>query len=172
MVVFRSEPQKSFNPLKLFIGIGVVLIAMLGIFFLARHQQSNQPPQGAGPVYIPGMVRPGEPDFEYYKNRIRIERVTASLGINFSGSRIAIISGFIYNDGDRKLEAVELHIALYDVYGQLSKERIATPLRPGVGLNRPLEPLEERSFTVWIEPIEQFWNPKQVNIEITGLKYR
>ena len=87
-------------------------------------------------------------------------------------SRIAIVSGIITNEGDRKLEALELHIALFDVYNKLSKERISTPLRPDVGVKRPMEPLEKREFTVWIEPIEQLWNPKRLEIELSGLKYQ
>ena len=39
-------------------------------------------------------------------------------------------------------------------------------------MNRPMEPLERRDFTVWIEPIEQLWNPKELVLEITGLKYQ
>ena len=171
MIEFKSEPPKAFNPVTLAIGGGIIVLAICGIFLLARYQKRSQPPAGAGPVVIQGMVRPADPDFEYYKTRIRIEDVKASLGISFNQSRIAIISGIIANEGDRKLEALEMHISLFDVYGKLSKDRIATPLRPGIGLNRPMEPMERRSFTVWIEPIEQFWNPKQVQFEITGLKY-
>jgi hypothetical protein len=65
-----------------------------------------------------------------------------------------------------------MHLALFDVYQKLSAERTRTPLRPGVGLNRPMEALEKRDFTVWIEPIEQLWNPKELVVEITGLKYQ
>ena len=35
-----------------------------------------------------------------------------------------------------------------------------------------MEPMEKRPFTIWIEPIEQLWNSKRVEIEITGLKYQ
>jgi hypothetical protein len=46
-------------------------------------------------------------------------------------------------------------------------------LRPGVGINKgPMEPLEKRIFVVSVEPVEQLWNPKQVEIAITGLKYK
>ena len=172
MVEFRSEPEKAFNPVTLFIAAGVIAVALVGIFLLVRYQKNTLPPSSGGAVIIPGMVHRGDPDFEYYQTRIRIEEVKASLGISFNQSRIAIISGIIANEGDRKLEAVELHISLYDVYGQLSKDKIATPLRPGIGMNKPMEPMEKRAFTVWLEPIEQFWNPKQVQYELTGLKYQ
>jgi hypothetical protein len=151
--------------------LGIFAVAALALFLYTRYHKSQV---AANPDLrvVPGIVRAGNPDFEYYKNYVRIQNVKAELGVNFAQSRIAIISGIIANEGDRKLEAVELHIALYDVYDKLSKERDATPLRPGVGINRPMDPLEKRGFTVWIEPIEHFWNPKRLEIELTGLKYQ
>lgn len=159
---------------KVIVYLTAAVLAVAGtiLLFYVRYQQKNPPPLSSGPVVIPGMLRPGDSNFEYYKNRIRLENVKASLGINFAQSRIAIIEGTIVNEGDRKLEALELHIALYDIYNKLSKEKTATPLRPGIGLNKPMEPLERRYFRVNIEPIEQLWNPKTLQIEITGLKYR
>jgi hypothetical protein len=119
------------------------------------------------------MMRPGEPAFEAYKNKVRIENVKATIGLNFAGTRSAFIDGIIANEGDRKLEALELHVTLYDVYDNVSKEKTVLVLRPGAGLNRnPMDPMEKRTFSVSIEPVEQLWNPKRVEIEISGLKYK
>lgn len=157
---------------QVFAYAGAIFLVAAGVLFLfARYQKDKLGPNPAVSA-VEGMLRPGDPNFEYYRNYVRITDVKASLGINIIKNRIAIISGFITNEGDRKLDAVELHISLYDVYGNLSKERTATPLRPGIGLNRPMDPLERRDFTVWIEPIEQLWNPKRMEIELTGLRYR
>ena len=38
--------------------------------------------------------------------------------------------------------------------------------------NKPMEPLEKRIFSIGIESVEQLWNPKRLEIEITGLKYQ
>jgi hypothetical protein len=172
MAELTTPKEDESRPIIIYLMAAVAAVSLGVLFFYVRHQQKNPPPASKGPVVIEGMVRPGEPNFEYYKDRIRLENVKASLGINFAQSRIAIIEGIISNEGDRKLEALELHIALYDAYNQLSKERTATPLRPGVGISRPMEPLEKRYFAVHIEPIEQLWNPKRLEIEITGLKYQ
>jgi len=172
MVEFTSEPQKSFSPFKLLIALAV-LIALLGAIFLYVHYQRGvQTNVGTARVVVPGLLRQGNTNFEYYKNRIRIDNVKASLGISFNNARIAMISGIILNDGDRKLEALELHITLYDVWGKVSKERTAFALRPGAGMTgRPMEPLEKRGFTIGVESVEYYWNPKQITYEITGLKY-
>ena len=173
MVEFTSEPQKTFPLVKLLIALGVCVVLLGGIFLFVRHQRNMPPQTASASVAVPGLLRPGNTDFEYYKNRIRIEGVKATLGVSFSNARIAMISGFIVNDGSRKLEALELHITLFDMWGKLSKERTAFALRPGTGFNKkPMEPLEKRSFTIGIESVEYYWNPKQVAYEITGLKYK
>jgi hypothetical protein len=173
MIEFTSETQKSFRPVTLYIALGVMAVALVGIYFFVRYQKSIQPPASTGPIAVPGLLRPGDPNFEYYKTKIHIESVKAGLGISFSGSRNATISGIIVNDGDRKLVALEIHIKLFDAFGKPSKEKTGFALRPGAGYNsQPMEPLEKRTFTIGIDSVEQYWNPKQVEYEITGLKYQ
>jgi len=173
MAEFSSETERTFRPVMLLISLGVMAVAVVGIYFFVRYQKSIQPPAITGPIVVPGLLRPGDTNFEYYKTKIRIENVKATLGISFSGARIAMISGIIVNDGDRKLDAVEMHIKLFDAFGKPSKEKTGFALRPGAGYSsQPMEPLEKRSFTLGIESVEQYWNPKQVEYEITGLKYQ
>jgi len=170
MKEYTSEPG-TFRPNTLLYALGIFIIAAAALYFYGKYHQAPTP--GADePVIIPGLVRPGNPDFEYYLRKVSLTGVRATLGTNFAKNRIAIISGIINNDGDRKLEALEIHVSLYDVYNKLSKERTATPLRPGIGIKRAMDPLEKREFTIWIEPIEQLWNPRRVEVEITGLKYK
>ncbi len=171
MAEFTAERQKPARQATLIITSAVLAVAAILIFFYVRHQKRIQPAAPSGPVVIPGMLRAGDTNFEYYKTKIRIENARASLGTSFNKTRVAFISGIIVNDGDRKLDALELKITLFDLYNKLSKERIATPLRPGLGLYKPMEPLERRSFTVGVESVEQLWDPRHVEIQITGLKY-
>ncbi|MBZ5495300.1 MAG: hypothetical protein LAP85_02770 [Acidobacteriia bacterium] len=174
MAEFTSEFKRDRRPVTLLITIAVAAVALAAVFFIVRYQKNNPPPKEAGvPVAVPGMAHPGDPDFEAYKDRVHIENVKASIGIPMAGPRFALIDGIIANEGSRKLEALEMRVTLYDVYDKLSKEVIRTPLRPGVGLdNRPMEPLEKRTFHFGVESVEQLWNPKRVEIQITGLKYK
>ncbi len=172
MVEFAAETRKPSSQTTLIVTAAVVVaVAAVLLFFFVRSQKRLRPATPSGPVVIPGMLHAGNTNFEYYKTKVRIENARASLGISFNKTRVAFISGIIVNDGDRKLDALELKITLYDLYNKLSKERIATPLRPGVGLYKPMEPLEKRTFTVGVESVEQLWDPRHVEIEITGLKY-
>ena len=173
MVEFTSEPQKTFPSIRIFIVIGVLAVLLGGILVFDHYQRGTRPQSGTSPVVVQDLLRPGNTDFEYYKNKIRIENVKATLGISFSNTRTAMIQGIIVNDGSRKLEALEMHIVLHDMWGKVSKERTAFALRPGTGFSsKPMEPLEKRTFTIGIESVEYYWNPKQVAYEITGLKYQ
>jgi hypothetical protein len=173
MVEFTSEPQKRFPIIRIFVALGICAILAAGGLLFVRHQQKTPPRSGAASVVVPGVIRAGNTDFEYYKNKIRIEDIKASLGISFSSARIAMISGVIVNDGSRKLEALEMKFTLFDVWGKFSKVRTVFVLRPGLGYsNKPMEPLERRAFSIGIESVEYYWNPKQITYEITGLKYQ
>jgi hypothetical protein len=173
MAEFTSEIKRPGRPVILYLTLAVAAVALVAVFLVARFQKNRPPLKAAGPVAVEGMVRPGDLDFEAYKDKVRIEGVKGFISLSFAGTRSATIEGILSNEGSRKLEAVEMHITLYDVYGNLSKERTAIPLRPGVGINKaPMEPLEKRTFVVSVEPVEQLWNPKRVEIDITGLKYK
>jgi len=173
MLEFTSEPQKTFRPMRLIIAVGFLAVLAGAIFLYVHYQRGAQPRAGASAVVVPGLLRTGNTNYEYYKTRVRIENVKATLGVSFNNARIAMISGTIVNDGDRRLEALELHISLYDVWGKLSKERTAFALRPGAGYSgKPMEPLEKRPFSIGVEAVEYYWDPKQISYEITGLKYK
>lgn len=173
MTQFTSEFKSAERSKAPYIMILVAAVILVAVAVVWHYQKTHPPAPAGGPIVVPGMVRPGEPDFEAYKNKVRIEDVKATIGLNFAGTRSAFIDGVIANDGGRKLEAVEFHITLYDVYDKLSKEKTVLALHPGAGLNRnPMEPMEKRTFSVSIEPVEQLWNPKRVEIEISGLKYK
>ncbi len=172
MVEFTSEPQRTFNPIRLYIISGIIIL-LVALFFILNHYRGGPANPGTNTVMVPGLLLSGDTNFEYYKTRVKIENVKASLGISFNNTRIAMIEGIILNDGDRKLEAVQLHITLYDKYGKVSKERTAFALRPGSGLiGKPMEPLERRTFTIGVESIEVLWDPTQITYEITGLKFQ
>jgi len=172
MIEFTSKPQKKSNTFTLII-TAVLAVLILGVAFSLLYFQKTTPEESdSTTVEVPGMLRPGNTDFEYYKTKIQIENVKAVLGISYSRTRTAMISGTILNDGDRKLDALELHVTLYDVWGEVTKERTAFALRPGSGYSsRPMEPLERRRFSIGVESVEYYWDPKQITYEITGLRY-
>lgn len=173
MLEFTSKPQKKKISSTLIITAGLFVLILAGIFAYFHFKGTTAPQPGEASIVVPGMLRPGNTDFEYYKTKVRLENVKAVLQISFSKVRTAKISGTIVNDGDRELDALELHITLYDVWGKVSKERTAYALRPGAGYSgKPMKPLEERPFSIGVEAVEYYWDPEQVSLEITGLRYQ
>jgi hypothetical protein len=172
MVEFTSQTQKGVKPVTLIIAAMVVALMLAGVFLAIRYQKGVQPQAASGPIVVPGIVHAGDPNYEYYKKYVKIENARATLSITFSKTRVATASGIISNEGDRKLEAVELKVTLYDIYGNISKEVTRYAIRPGLPPNRPMEPLEKRGFGINIESVEQLWNPNKIQIEMTGLKYQ
>ena len=151
----------------------MLILLLAGIFALIQYQKSVLPEDGESVAVVPDMLRPGNTDFEYYKTKVRIEDVKAVIQISFNQVRTAKISGTIVNDGDRMLDAVELHFVLYDVWGKISKERTALVLRPKSGFSgKPIEPLGKRRFEIGVESVELYWNPDEVSYDITGLRYQ
>jgi hypothetical protein len=148
MVEFTSQTQKGVKPITLIISVAVVVLMLMGIFLAVRYQKGTQPQSSAGPITVPGMVHAGAPNYEYYKKYVKIEHARATLSITFSKTRVAT------------------------VYGNISKEVNRYAVRPGLPPNRPMEPLEKRTFGVNIESVEQLWNPNRIQIEMTGLKYQ
>jgi len=171
MAEFRIEPIQTSSPKKLIIST-LVLVALLG--GIALYVRYNPPGQRSpSAVDIPGMLRAGDTNFEYYKTKIRIEDVKASVGINYNAARIAMIAGTVLNDGDRKLEALEFHVTLYDMWGRFSKERTIYVIRPDGKFNqKPMNPLERRTFSISVEGVEYYWDPEEISLEITGLRYK
>jgi len=171
MAEFRIEPPQTSSPKKLIISVLVLVVLLGGIALYVRY---NPPaPRSHSAVSVPDILRAGDTNFEYYKTKIRIEDVKASVGINYNAARIAMIAGTVLNDGDRKLEALELHVKLYDMWGKFSKERTVYVVRPDGKFNqKPMSPLEKRTFNISVEGVEYYWDPSEVSLEITGLRYK
>jgi hypothetical protein len=174
MADFTSEIKPARSSALIYIALAVAIVVLSSVWGVMIYQKNHPAPkESSGPVVITGMVHPGDPDFEAYKANVRLENVKGTIGIPIAGPRFALIDGVISNEGSRSLEAVEMRVILFDVYGKFSKEAIRTPLRPGIGLEyRPMAPLEKRAFHFGVESVEQLWDPKKVEIQISGLKYK
>ena len=171
MAEFRIEPQQTPNRKLLIISAIALVVILGGIALYVRYNPHT--PRSPSAIDVPGMLRAGDTNFEYYKTKIHIQDVKASLGINYNAARIAMIAGTILNDGDRKVEAIEIHVTLFDVWGRLSKERSVYVVRPDGKFNqKPMDPLERRAFNISLEGMEYYWDPKEISLEIIGLKYK
>ena len=74
MVEFTSEPQRTFNPVRLYI-VGGLIVVLAALFFILYHYRGGRDKPGPSAVVVPGLLGPGDTNFEYYKTRVRIENV-------------------------------------------------------------------------------------------------
>jgi hypothetical protein len=59
------------------------------------------------------------------------------------------------------------------MWGRFSKERTVYVVRPDGKFNqKPMDPLEKRTFTISLEGVEYYWDPEEISLEITGLRYK
>ncbi len=152
--------------------IALLISALLIAALLAYYFYSKAHPLQDGiRVSVPGMLHEGDAEFDNYRSFVKILHAKAELAVNFRGDRIAVVSGSVLNQGEKRLDAVELKISLFDNEGKVLREETRTPLRPDIGLKQPLSSLEKRSFIIWMESIPLIWDPSKVNIELTGSRF-
>ena len=77
MIEFSSGIGRTNYATKIIATLAIFAAATVGVLLFARYQKSFKSEQSAGPVVVPGMLRPGDSNFEYYKNKIRLENVKA-----------------------------------------------------------------------------------------------
>lgn len=143
------------------------ITALTGLYFYSKSQAQSDP----GRVVVAGVLHTGDTDFDYYRSKVSIVQPIGEVATNFSGSRIAVISGTLVNEGDRKLEAIELKVSLYDRTGRRLRETIKTPVQPNILPHKPLDPLQTRYFSFWVEGISAEWDPRRVDLDVYGLKF-
>lgn len=157
--------------LGLQVRIALAVFALLSGGFAAYYVLVPRTPSEPGKLVIPGLRREGDGQFDWYRKYVMISNVRADLARNYLGDEIAVVSGLLENRGEKRLEAAELKVTLLDPQDQPVLQQARTPLRPGIGIQRPLHSFENRSFTIWIEPLPPGWTAGQVVVELSGLKF-
>ncbi|MBI1748298.1 MAG: hypothetical protein HYR55_17200 [Acidobacteria bacterium] len=154
--------------LRIALGVGILFIAVLtGLYLYSKNQPRNQ----AGRVTVPGVLHAGQADFDDYRRHVRIVEAIGEVSTNLNGNMIAVISGSLLNEGDHKLDVIELHVGLFDRNGRKIREDIKTPLQPYLLPHRPLDPVHSLPFSFYVEGISTAWDPRRVDLEIHGLRF-
>lgn len=148
-----STPQvaerRSWMPLA--IGGGVIVLALLAVFFLSRSR-----PQATGPL-------PEDP----YSSNLKIMDVHASEAKNFAGGSVYYLEGQIANTGSQNVTAATVEAVFRNALGEIV-DRQTQPLmiveqRPGyndaVSLSQhPLTANMQAEFRLTFEHISADWN--------------
>jgi hypothetical protein len=162
-----EQPEKQPNLLLKILPIAaLVLVAVVALLiYVSRRPQAET-------AELTGIVRAGDPMFDWYENYLRLEEdsLNIQLGQNFAGQRMVMFSGIIENGGERTVDVVEVKLVLFN-YEDPVWETTRTPIRPGP-YTRPIPPLERRSFTLYLGEIPQEWHASNAEMSIHGFRFR
>ncbi len=143
----------------------VVFAVIIGLFIFFGFNKETQP------APLTGVLRAGDPNFEWYKKYISIDHQSQKiqLGTNYAGDRIVMFSGTINNGGEKTLDVVEVKLILFN-YEKPVWETIRTPIRPDSRIT-PIPPLGRRSFALYVEALPEAWNAGQAEMWINGFRF-
>jgi hypothetical protein len=143
----------------------VVFAAIVGVFILFGFNKQDES------VVLDGVLRAGDPNFEWYKKYVSIEQESQKiqLGSNYAGDKIVMFSGTIHNGGEKTLDVVEVKLVLFN-YEEPVWETVRVPIRPD-GRITPIPPLGRRSFSLYVETLPEAWNAGEAEMWIHGFRF-
>ena len=122
-------------------------------------------------IDLNGVVEAGNPDYEWYQKYVDLRDAKIKMGLNFAGKRMVIFSGIIENNGERALDVVQVDLSFFN-YEKLVWKTMRTPIIPGSGGHTPpVEPLEQRGFTLYMENIPEGWLASHAEMAIHGFRF-
>ena len=149
------------------LGIGFVAVAIVVIGLIALSMSGDNKP-----VELVGVIRAGDPMFDWYRGYLKLENPKIQMGKSFTGSRMVMFSATIRNGGEKMLDVVEVQLSLFN-QDQLVWETVRTPIRPEKRHYTPaIDPLEGRGFTLYMEEIPEKWHATNAEIDLYGFRFK
>ena len=152
----KTAQEQKGMPVAVLVG---ALVAILGAgFFVYLDRLSRQPPPPPPPLTAAAKA---------YTPNLRLMDVGMQKHESYLKQAVVEITGKIGNNGNRKLEVVEINCVFYDPYGQVVlRERVPIVGRSMGGL----APGQIKDFRLAFDSIPDSWNqalPQLVIAEIT-----
>ena len=157
------EKSRSVDLWKsLVLGVLVVAIVVTGLIALLMTGDSTK-------VELAGVIRAGDPTFDWYRGYLKLEDPKIQMGKSFTGSRVVMFSAIIRNGGEKMVDVVEVELSFFN-YDELVWKTVRTPIRPEPRnyYTPAIEPLEERGFTLYLEEIPKKWQATNAELDIFG----
>lgn len=142
---------------------GVIFAAVVAVIVLT----SKPDPQTLEP--LTDVLHAGDPDYEWYSQYVSLENSSIKMAGSFSGKRMVIFTGVINNQGEKTLDAVEVNLILIN-RDQPIHEVVKAPIRPGP-YTPPIQPLESRAFTVYLEDFPDNWMTSRAEMQLHGFRF-
>ena len=134
------------------------------VVFLLQQRGPDQAP-------LTGILRKGDPDYQWYQKYIRLKEPQVKMTSSFSGNRLVLFSAIIENRGERKVDVVEVELSFFN-YDDLVSTTVKTAIRPGpASRTPPVESFEERGFTLYLEDLPEEWLALHAEMAIHGIRF-
>jgi len=153
----QAPPKASISPVV--IVIGLVLVLGLG-GFLYLDLASKRPPPPLAP--LTGEAR------EYVRN-LKLADVEMKAHESYLKQSVVEITGSIANQGQRRLNRVEIYCVFYDPYGQvILRERVPliSPKTNGAA------PGDVKPFRLAFDNVPESWNQATPQLVIAAIEFK
>ena len=135
------------------IAVGLVVVLIILATTVAKRPEPTQ------------IERTGSPEFDSYKEFVRIDNVKKTAGERLN-SRFGHITCTVGNYGDKTLLGLELRAAAIDLSDVVVREKIITPVPK---IRETLGPNQSMDIDLYLEPIPDPLTLKDMIIEVYGL---
>jgi hypothetical protein len=143
----------------------LMVLLMAGVLHMAQTRPLVNPALEPG---LEGALRPGMPEFERYREKIVVERLTATEAPRAVNDLALEVNASVRNTTARTLSGLELRGAILDAQRIPAGERtvVVVPTR-----QTALEPGESISVRILLESMSPETERAGLLMEITGLRF-
>lgn len=134
---------------------------------LAFNYRNQRQPVTIEEEQLHDALRAGVPEFDQYREQIKVEVVSATESPGPSGDIVAELTAIVSNITDRTISGLEMRGAVIDAQGSIVGERTAViiPTRQG-----PLQPDETTAVRIILEGIKPEADRSNISMEVTGVR--
>ena len=152
----QKKKKAAIPPLAYVILLAVILGAA-GFWYL--DAKAKQPPPGPPPLTAEAKA---------YTKNLGLANVEMQAHTSYLNQQVVEITGNISNNGDRKLDVVEINCIFYDPYGKVvQRERVPIVSHKMGGL----APGETKAFRLPFDTIPEDWNQATPQLVIAQIKF-
>lgn len=163
MLQDSTTPEKR-RPSAITLGIGVVVIATIGVSLWALFRTPENRPSSVLQINVPAAMSPEE---EVYAKTIRVENIALSRAENFIHQEVTILNADVVNAGAQAVQRLTVTVEFADDMHQvvLRESRGVLGSPPAT-----LAPGQRRSFQISFDRVPASWNMQQPDVRVSYLQ--
>ena len=161
----QSVNEKDGSRTIIFIIIAVIALLLIGGVLYVR----SQPDTAAAQPHLDGALRAGSPDFEKYRDLVRLDEPEATEAVRPIGDIVMPLTTTARNFTGRTINGLEIHAAVVDSQKNPIKERtvIVVPTK-----QPELEPNKTMKISVLLDGMKKDDDRANIKMEVTGIRFK